>query len=1390
MKLYTNITENCKNTIERSSRTFAASFSVGETKYTDIKSLKILVPSAFNGKVGIGGTISNSVEIISGKIKLTSGTVIKAYESVLLDSGEYEDVPMGKYRITSAVTKDSLTTIKAEGPLSTETGLGYFSNLEYPATTIQMLNEISDAINVPIIVDGLEEIYIDSKPEGYTYREVIGYLAAVHGTNAAETRDGSIALKWYEHCEEDIFTDRADSPDINNELFVVGKLECTTSSECIVRGDGKTGIAINNPLVTENIADIIWNKIGGFTYRAATFNVKLGNPCVDIWDCFSYKDDTVIATELQYVHDGGLQNVYKSVGESETSANGAKGPVTKQMERYWQELVFINEALVNKLSVDQLDAVEANITSAVIGTIDGRYATFEYLSSNYINTTVFEAISGRVGTLEANALTADSAVIKNLESEITKTNTLIFGSGSGTSIQTEFSNSVIAQLGDAQIKSAMIENITTAQILAGDISTNKHRIISDSGNMILSDNTMQISDGTRVRVQIGKDASADYNLYVWDKAGNLMFDALGLTESGITRQIIRDDVVKDDANISASKLNIDSLFNVINEDGSNTLKSSKIYLDDKGQTLDVAFLAMSTNVSDLQTTQASQGTQISTIQGQITSKIWQEDINTAVDDVEGNVSALSTQYTTLSQSVSGISIAVGNHTSQIGGLETRAESAETNYAQLSDKFNWIVASGTSATDFTLTDRMATLTAQYINLNGLVKFSGLASDAQAEINTAKNNASSALATANTANTNAANAVSTANNALAGANSSVKSITIHYLATSASSGVTTSTSGWTTTPQEITSTKKYLWTYQTITTVSGSTTNTTPVISGVYGDKGATGSTGATGNGISKVVSLYYLKSNTTAPSAPTSAVTSTSTSTGVWTTAIPTYVRGYTYFTCMQTLYTSGKYGWSAVVADNAFTNANKIAVTANTTASNALSTANAVDSTIANWCYNNDRTYINGGKIYTGTIAAKQINVSDLFAQNITATGTITGATLNGATLNGGQIYLEGSEAIGSAKFRITDQSAGRYTLVFPNGIRCFNAQGETTAMLIGGFGIALYDYEEDGTTLRSRSYISTYDIETPKISTKKVSATETITAGGEIISTSANAFRCAYGSYGAILRVDGVNFYILLTNQGEAETGAWNSFRPLTINLASGTVQFGHDVAFSSNARIANSRSFAAYGTNGTAYSLAKMTSDNIIQYGNGSPRTQIMSTSRIDFLTGGVTSTSSRGISITYDNGYPYLRPTLNGQAYLGSSSLRWAGIFSTTSVSVSSDRRLKSDINNLDDRYLALAKVLSAKSYFLNMLNDDKRHVGYIAQDVEQAMLSVGLTAQDCGFVSKDWVEREDYTGYEYSLNYEEIHTMCIASLQREMNELKEELLIAKAKIEYLQLQQPGT
>lgn len=69
---------------------------------------------------------------------------------------------------------------------------------------------------------------------------------------------------------------------------------------------------------------------------------------------------------------------------------------------------------------------------------------------------------------------------------------------------------------------------------------------------------------------------------------------------------------------------------------------------------------------------------------------------------------------------------------QIAKVETIAN-------QTKDKFTWLVKSGTSATNFELTDRAATLVANYINLKGLVTFSGLNSDTQGKISSAKSTA---------------------------------------------------------------------------------------------------------------------------------------------------------------------------------------------------------------------------------------------------------------------------------------------------------------------------------------------------------------------------------------------------------------------------------------------------------------------------------------------------------------------------------------------------------------------------------------------------------------------------------------------------------------------------
>ena len=72
--------------------------------------------------------------------------------------------------------------------------------------------------------------------------------------------------------------------------------------------------------------------------------------------------------------------------------------------------------------------------------------------------------------------------------------------------------------------------------------------------------------------------------------------------------------------------------------------------------------------------------------------------------------------------------------------------------------------------------------------------------------------------------------------------IKSITKYYLASEKSTGITISSSGWSTTKQDMTDVKKYLWSYEVYAYTDGSSTKTTPIIIGVHGQNGADGDSG--------------------------------------------------------------------------------------------------------------------------------------------------------------------------------------------------------------------------------------------------------------------------------------------------------------------------------------------------------------------------------------------------------------------------------------------------------------------------------------------------------------------------------------------------------------------
>lgn len=579
-----------------------------------------------NNSISIGNTCSSSVTFSIFKPQITlENKDITIFEGVKNNSG-IEYVQIGIFTVTKEESNGEYTKYTAYDKMY-KAEKGYFSELTYPSTDKAILEEICTKLGIQLATSITNTHTITDKPQGYTMREMIGYMATLQGGNAAINSDGNLEIKWYkdsgyvldghQYYQQGVtFTTSKD--------FTIRKLTCnnTKSGDSktseITAGDGTTGLSFANPFMTQEILNEVYKKIGGFQFRPLTVKF-LGDWRLEVGDIITVNkggvDYKVPIMQITHECDGGLMDTVTSIGQSDTeNSNIASGPITKQMERYYADLVLINKAVIEN----------TDITNANVENLKAHQAYIDQLKANKIETVTADIVNltaSKATINEANIakLQADYAQIGVLNADVADIKTLMFGSATGKSLTTEFANAVVSVIGNAQIKDAMIDSISASKITALDLNTTKFKVHSENGMSYWQDNTIIIKDTDRIRVQIGKDANSDYNMYVWDKSGNLMFDALGLTEKGVTRKVVRDDVVKDDANINASKLDIETLFNVINNDNTHTLKSNKIYLDNEKQTLNVIMQAITSGAGKDYT---QWGGMMKVASDFITNKLW------------------------------------------------------------------------------------------------------------------------------------------------------------------------------------------------------------------------------------------------------------------------------------------------------------------------------------------------------------------------------------------------------------------------------------------------------------------------------------------------------------------------------------------------------------------------------------------------------------------------------------------------------------------------------------------------------------------------------------------------------------------------------------------------
>lgn len=619
----------------------------------------------------------------------------------------------------------------------------YSSALGDTATLTQVVNELAAQTGVQF--EGSLPAYNVKKLEGFSCREVLGYIASLCGGNAIIKRNGNFTIVYPTDINRDIGEGVFDFT--REEVkYKIGKITCQVSdSETLSKGSlgaDSMELQFENPWINATILTDIYNRLNGFEYLG--YKIKWqGDPSLDIGDIITYKDDKGVIRKLpifnrKLSYDGGLDSELSAKGETKNeNSSDSSGSMSKKVNRVVTDLAIVNEALIGKANVQDLEAVfirtqkieakTAEIEEAIIGVahiedLNAINANIEKLIA--ADATINNALIGKADITELNTV---KGTITSLDSKIANIETLVNGNLSSENIQAGGITSDKLTIANGFITNAMIDSLDVSKINAGDISTTKFRIVSDSGKMLISDNTIQIRDNNRVRVQIGKDASNDYNMYVWDSAGKLMFDATGLKADGIKNKIIRNDMISDSANIDGSKINISSLIREINKDTNTTvIKSSKVQLDTVGQTLEVAFNSLKTQADKTESLTERHSTTIGVMQGQINTAInntqivkdgqtvlLKDDYNrtvakvdsinstigthtTKINELSGNITSVDTKVNSVQRELEGTKSTVSGHSTQISGLNSTVNTQGASISQLKNQ----IALKVEATDIT------------------------------------------------------------------------------------------------------------------------------------------------------------------------------------------------------------------------------------------------------------------------------------------------------------------------------------------------------------------------------------------------------------------------------------------------------------------------------------------------------------------------------------------------------------------------------------------------------------------------------------------------------------------------------------------------------------------
>lgn len=431
-----------------------------------------------NNEITIGNTCASSVafSIYMPAISLENKE-ITIFEGVKVGT-EINYIKLGIFTVTKQTSDGEYTSYEAYDRMY-KADMPYFSDMVFPSTDKAILNEICGKLGISLATSITNTHTITDKPQGYTYREIIGYIAMLQGCNAVINANGNLELRWYKDSGYVLDGHKYYQQGVTfttSKDFIIQKLTCnntksgSTEQSQITSGDGATGLSFANPFMTQAILDEVYKKIGGFTFRPLTVKF-VGDYRLEVGDIITVNkggvDYKVPIMQITHECDGGLMDTVTSIGQSDTeNTSVASGPITKQMERYYADLILVNKALINKLSVDEADiryasietlkAVNANIDNLKTNKLDATYA--DIINANVES---LKAANAEITQLKANSLTADIADLKYAQID--------FANVKGQVVTTSL-------IKDGAVTNEKVGNLSANKITSGEIDASKIKV--------------------------------------------------------------------------------------------------------------------------------------------------------------------------------------------------------------------------------------------------------------------------------------------------------------------------------------------------------------------------------------------------------------------------------------------------------------------------------------------------------------------------------------------------------------------------------------------------------------------------------------------------------------------------------------------------------------------------------------------------------------------------------------------------------------------------------------------------------------------------------------------------------------------------------------------------